>query len=490
MRSEVISSTLIKMVNHKQLRKLLAKKIDDYIYKNMVSDDSGDLRQVQIRRYQYLSAMLRCVNTSMDKGYVSPEIIKKIVNVFVQNNLVREDQSYNQAVEKFKDKYGEYPPTFIVLSPTQRCNLKCIGCYASSAADTSATIPYSYVDRIVGEVHDDWGVRFITISGGEPFLYRSEGKTLLDLYRKYDDMFFHTYTNGTVISEEIAQQMAKTANVTPAISVEGFEQETDQRRGRGTFKKILEALERLRQVGVPFGISVMATSRNVDLLLTDEFYDYYFQEQGACFMWQFQLMPIGRGKDEVELMVVPEKRVELYRKWEKLLTEKKYCLADFWNSGVLARGCIAYGRSGGYAYIDWHGNVTPCAFIPYYVDNIYDLYGNGKTLTDALFSDLMKNGRKWQREYGLDNCKKPSNWLMPCSIRDHYEIFRKSVLPENVKSENEKAKEALESPEYFGMLKSYDNELQGLTEKIWETEYLDNKQVCGESKYQNSGIKV
>lgn len=490
MRSEVISSTLIKMVNHKQLRKLLAKKMDDYIYKNMVSDASEDLRQVQMRRYQYLSAMLRCVNRSMDKGYISPEIIKKIINVFVQNNLVGEDQNYNQAVENFKYKYGEYPPTFIVLSPTQRCNLKCSGCYASSAADTSATLPYSYADRIVGEVHDDWGVRFITISGGEPLLYRSEGKTLLDIYRKYDDMFFHAYTNGTVINEETAQELAKCANVTPAVSVEGFEQETDQRRGRGTFKKILEALERLRQVGVPFGISVTATSKNVDLLLTDEFYDYYFQEQGACYMWQFQLMPIGRGKDEVELMVVPEKRVELYRKWEKLLTEKKYCLADFWNSGVLARGCIAYGRSGGYIYIDWHGNVTPCAFIPYYVDNIYDLYNNGKTLTDALFSDFMKNGRKWQREYGLDNWKRPDNWLMPCSIRDHYEIFRKSVLPENVKPENEKAKEALESPEYFGMLKNYDKELQRLTEKIWETEYLDKEPVSGECKYQKSNIKV
>lgn len=472
MRSEFISSTLIRMVNHRHLRKLLAKKMDDYIFKNIVKDDGEDLRQVQVRRYQYLSAMLRGVNKGMDRGYVSPDIIKKIVNVFVQNNLVREDQSYTQAVEKFKEKYGEYPATFLVLSPTQRCNLKCIGCYASSTADTSATIPYAYLDRIVGEVHDDWGVRFITISGGEPFLYRSEGKTLLDIYRKYNDMFFHVYTNGTVINERIAQQLAACANVTLAVSVEGFERETDYRRGKGTFKKILEALECLRQVGVPFGISVTATSKNVDLLLSDEFYQYYFEEQGACYMWQFQLMPIGRGKDEVDLMVVPEKRVQLFRKWERLLSEKKYCLADFWNSGVLARGCIAYGRPGGYAYIDWHGNVTPCAFIPYYVDNIYDLYDHGKTLADAMFSDFMKKGRKWQREYGFANWKKPKNWLMPCSIRDHYEIFRNSVLCTDVKPEDTKAKEALESPEYFQMLKNYDEELQSLTEQIWETEYL------------------
>ncbi len=473
MKPEVISSTLKKMVNHKHLRKLLSKKIDDYIYKAIVDDESEDLREVRIKRYQFLSAMLRCVNKNIDKGYVSGEIIEKIVDVLVQNNLIREDQSYNQAVDKYEEKYGELPPTFIVFSPTQKCNLRCIGCYAASGTDTPATVPYPFVDRVISEVHDLFGGRFITISGGEPFIYKSEGKTLLDIYKKYDDMLFLVYTNGTVMNEEIAQRLAQAANVTPSISVEGFEEETDQRRGAGTFKKILRAFEYLRRVGVPFGISVTATSKNIDVLLGDEFYDFYFKEQGASYMWQFQLMPIGRGKDELDLMVNPEKRLALYRKWEVLLSKKRYCLADFWNSGVLARGCIAYGRSGGYAYVDWHGNVTPCAFIPYYVDNIYELYTNGKTLADAMFSDFMKNGRKWQREYGLDNWKKPKNWLMPCSIRDHYEIFRNSVLPKEAKPEDEKAKEALESDEYFEVLKNYDEKLQTLTGKIWENEYLN-----------------
>jgi MoaA/NifB/PqqE/SkfB family radical SAM enzyme len=472
MKPETISSTLKKMVNHKHLRKLLAKRIDDYIYKNVVSDDSEDLRQVQIKRYQFLSAMLHCVSGNIDKGYVSGEIIEKIVDVFVQNNLIREDHSCNQAVQKYKEKYGELPPTFIVFSPTQKCNLKCTGCYAASGADAAATIPYPIVDRVVAEVHDLFGSRFITISGGEPFLYRSEGKTLLDIYKKYDDMLFLVYTNGTAINEEVARKLAESANVTPAISVEGHEEQTDQRRGAGTFKRILRAFEYLRGEGVPFGISVTATSKNIDILLGDEFYDFYFKELGACYMWEFQLMPIGRGKDELDLMVNPRERLKLYRKWEELLGEKKYCLADFWNSGVLARGCIAYGRNGGYAYVDWDGNVTPCAFIPYYVDNVYELYRSGKTLADAMFSDFMRRGRQWQREYGLDNRKKPDNWLMPCSIRDHYEIFRNSVLPKEAKPEDENAREALESSEYFEVLKNYDEELQELTEKIWQGEYL------------------
>jgi len=454
------------------MRKILAKKVDNYIYKSIVEEDGEDIKEVRNKRYQFLSAMLACVIRNIDKGYVSTQFLKKIVTVLVEDNFIRYSKSSRQSIDKFRDKYGELPPAFIVFSPTQKCNLECIGCYAASGVNTPATIPYPYVDRVVGEVHDLFGSRFITISGGEPFTYRSEGKTLLDIFQKYNDMFFMVYTNGTLISEEVAGKLAGSANVTPAISVEGFEKETDQRRGHGTFRKILKAFENLRKAGVPFGISATATSKNADLLLTDEFYDFYFKEQGASYMWQFQMMPIGRGKDELELMVSPEKRLQLFRKWEKLLAEKKYCIADFWNSGMLTRGCIAYGRGGGYFYVDWHGNVTPCAFIPYYVDNIYDLYNNGRTLPDALFSDFMKNGRKWQLEYGLGNRHKPGNWLMPCSIRDHYEIFRNSVLTENAKPEDRAALEALESKEYFEVLQKYDQELQSLTEKIWENEYL------------------
>jgi MoaA/NifB/PqqE/SkfB family radical SAM enzyme len=473
MKTEVITPTLIKMIKQKHLRRIFSRRIDEYLYSKMVVEADEDLEKVKLRRYQFLSAMLSCVVRNMDKGYVSGDIITRIVKVLVENNFICQDSVYEQAVKRFKEEFNEEPPTFIVLSPTQVCNLHCIGCYANSAANKPATIPYKYADKILDEIYNRWGCRFVTISGGEPFMYKSGEYGLTDIFEKYNDMFFLVYTNGTLLTREVSKKLAELSNVTPAISVEGFERHTDDRRGAGAFKKILNAFGNLREFGVPFGVSVTATKRNVDVLLSDEFYEFYFEKQGACYMWEFQLMPIGRGKDEIDLMVTPEQRLQLFRKWEELLSEKKYCLADFWNSGVLSRGCIAYGRSGGYAYIDWHGNVTPCAFIPYYVDNIYDLYDNGRSLTDALFSDFMKAGRKWQKDYGLDNWKKPKNWLMPCSIRDHYEIFRRTVLPKKVGYEDEKAQEAVESAEYFEIMKNYDNRLKELTENIWENEYLD-----------------
>ncbi len=472
MKGRFIAPALGKIVEQKFARKFLARQLDGRVYEAIVEKDSGNLRHIQEKKYEFVSAALSCVVKNLDRGCVSRHVMKKIIQVLVENCFLGGDESRQAAIKRFDERYGAGPPTFIVLSPTQRCNLHCTGCYASSTSRTATTLPYPEVDRIVGEVHDTFGSRFVTISGGEPFLYRSEGKTLLDIFEKYSDMFFLIYTNGTLITPEIAQRLGELGNATPAISVEGFEEDTDRRRGQGTYQEILRAFGDLRKAGVPFGISVTATRQNVDLLLTDEFYDFYFEEQGVTYMWQFQLMPIGRGQDLLDLMVTPEERVKLYRMWERMLKGKKYCLADFWNSGVLSNGCIAYGRSGGYIHVDWNGDVMPCVFIPYSVDNIHDLYGNGKTLADALFSDFMKNGRNWQEEYGLSNRRKPMNWLMPCSIRDHYEHFRKSVLPEDAKPENRSAAESLRSDQYYDTLRRYDVELERLTAGIWADEYL------------------
>jgi MoaA/NifB/PqqE/SkfB family radical SAM enzyme len=471
MKNFIFSNVLRELVNYKASRNYLLKKLDSYLYNSIVEKDDRNLKEVQEKKYHFMNSMLRSSVRNIEKGYFSKEVFKKLVQVLVENSFLN-GQTYSDKLEQFKQHYGEYPPNFIVLSPTQKCNLNCTGCYASSNAHTKPTLSYDMVDRIIHDARNKFHSRFVTISGGEPFMYKSQGKTLMDIFEKYNDMFFLVYTNGTLISPEIAERMSKAGNVTPAISVEGFEKETDERRGKGTHQKILQAFENLRNAGVPIGISVTATSKNEDILMEDEFYDYYFNELGATYMWEFQLMPMGRSNQAFDLMVSPEKRVKLYRKWEELIENKKYCVADFWNSGVLVNGCIAYGRRGGYFYIDWNGNIMPCVFVPYYVDNVYDLYNNGKNLVDALFSTFMKNGRQWIYNYGQASPENPNNWLMPCSIRDHYANFRENILPDHAKGETKEAEESLKDPNYYKTLVEYDKRLEELTEDIWEKEYM------------------
>jgi len=351
-----------------------------------------------------------------------------------------------------------------------------VGCYACSDNKKNSTLPYDMVRRIVSDMRDNMSSKFVTISGGEPFMYRDRGLTLLDLFSEFRNMYFMVYTNGTLLNPELCEKLAELGNVSPVISIEGWEKETDERRGKGTFGKIKEGVSNLKHAGIPFGFSTTITSKNAASFLKDDIYDYLFERLNASYMWMFHMMPVGKARDTLPLIINSKQRVDLYRKWEHLLSHKKYCIADFWNSGCVVDGCIAYGRWNGYFYIDWDGKIMPCVFVPFYEETVYDIYHSGRTLGEALQAPLFKNGRNWQKEYGYCNCQK-ENILMPCSIRDHFENFKLNILSPGSKPENTEARQMLEDPAIEALLIRFEKDLQQLTDKIWKEEYYQAEEA-------------
>jgi hypothetical protein len=88
-----------------------------------------------------------------------------------------------------------------------------------------------------------------------------------------------------------------------------------------------------------------------------------------------------------------------------------------------------------------------------------------------MYSDLFKEGRKWQNEYLGYKDGKAKNLLMPCFIRDHYDTFRKVVKKTNPKPEDINAKKVLNDKKYYNKLIKFDKELKKLTEEIWKKEF-------------------
>jgi len=282
------------------------------------------------------------------------------------------------------------------------------------------------------------------------------------------------YTNSTLINEDTAKKLSEMGNFSPAISVEGFETETDERRGEGTFRKIMTAMDNLRKFGVPFGFSATPTRYNADTLLSDEFIDFYFNKKGAMYGWYFQYMPIGR-KPSLDLMVTPEQRYKMLKRIWKLVEEEKLFIGDFWNSGTASDGCMAAARGGGYFYIMWDGTITPCVFIPFRdkeYGNLYDLYENGNTITDAIKSPLFVNLRKWQDEYWINQPReKCGNLLVPCAIRDNSEDFHRIVKTTGAVPTDEGAEEYLGFIEK-GRMPEYNRQYREYVDPLWNTEYL------------------
>lgn len=461
-----ISTVISSLFKYNFSRNILEPQFNRYLKQKTIYNEEAQSSDT-VKQYEYyaLWSMYKSYVRNLDKGNISSEGTKKILESLLNSVLLRENISM-ESRKIFHQRNGIFPPTFLTISPTKKCNLKCDGCYAASSSLTYISMSWSILNKIIEDGYINMGMRFFVISGGEPLLYKSENNTILDLFERWNDCFFLMYTNGTLITEEIASRIANLGNVTPAISIEGFEEETDNRRGKGIFNKITKASQHLLAAGVPFGLSVTANQENIDILLDETFYNYYFETFGCTHMWVFQYMPIGRDFS-TDLMISPEQRLQLFKIQNKILLEKNYFIADFWNSGLMSNWCISFGRSGGYIYINWDGNIMPCVFIPYYSDNIYTLYNSGKTLSDALFSPFFKKGREWQIGY-IGQKSKAGNLLSPCFYRDHYKTFFETAKNANVNSENLEADKALDSKVYYEFMTNFDKELEELSLPIWK----------------------
>ncbi|MCE5197845.1 MAG: radical SAM protein [Armatimonadota bacterium] len=454
------------LVSHERARGFVFDQVEKALYKESIEDSpNGLLNQVQQDRLDCASALLHGLDRIISRGIVSKNIARSVIEAFLGNVILNADSA------KAADELGFNPPSFITISPTGRCNLKCRGCYASDAALQGNQLSFETFDRILTEKRELWGSHFTVISGGEPFIWEDKGHDLIEIAKRHPQDIFLVYTNGTLIDDKLAERIADAANITPGISVEGFARETNARRGDGVYLKILSAMNCLRNHGVPFGISATATSRNWETVTSEEFTDFFFTDQGALYCWMFQYMPIGRDPN-LDLLVPPEARVQMLDRMWRLVRERKVFMVDFWNSGTASLGCIAAGRPTGYFHINWDGDIMPCVFTPYAADNINELYARGENLNHTIQLPFFKRIREWQRDYGYDKpMSETGNWLCPCAIRDHFDQFSAMVKQCNARPINPEAKEAIEDPVYYQQMVAYGERMRALTDQQWDDDY-------------------
>jgi MoaA/NifB/PqqE/SkfB family radical SAM enzyme len=302
---------------------------------------------------------------------------------------------------------------------------------------------------------------------------------------------FLMYTNGTLIDRAMARRMAELGSVVPQVSVEGYEKETDARRGKGVFKKILKAFENMREEGVPFGIAVTPMRHNAELLTSDEFIDFYFNQQKVTLGWVFQYMPIGRDYN-LELMLTPEQRLRLMDRERELLWKEHLFYVDFWNSGPLGNGCIAAGREGGYLYIDWNGWVMPCPYYQFSTVNIHDVYKKDENINTIYDQPFFEATRKWQDKYAYKRVgDETGNWLRPCPIRDHHQSAMEIIKEYNTIPEDEETAKWLNDEALHQRLIEFDKQLAKIMDPYWEKIYLREEPITNDLKvpFTSSGIQ-
>lgn len=372
----------------------------------------------------------------------NPNCKRKFISNLLVNSMI-----LGNSQREGREKKGLPAPFLLVISPTMRCNLHCEGCYAGSYTKEE-DLDIKIFDRVINEAKK-LGVFFITISGGEPFIR----KDLLKIFAKHNDVMFQIYTNGTLIDKKLAKKLANLGNAVPAISVEGFKKETDKRRGKGVFDKVMLAMDNLRKEKVYFGFSATSTRSNIEKF-DDRFIDFYIKK-GCFFGWFFQYIPIGREPD-AGLAPTPEQRSEFREKVHSIRKRKPIFVADFWNDGLYSNGCMAGGKK--YLHINNKGDVEPCVFVHFAVDNI-----KNKSLKEVLNSNFFKDIRERQP---FDE-----NLLTPCMIIDHPEILREICEKNNAYPTHEGAESIIKDKEITGYLDLYSTKMGKLASNAWKEKY-------------------
>ena len=377
----------------------------------------------------------------------NPHHRRTIIRSFIINQLL---VGTNKRKAFAEEHHGLYPPGFFVISPSMKCNLNCYGCYAGSY-DKSAELSFDEIDRVLNQAKQ-MGMYFCVISGGEPLFH----PRIFDIFRKHNDVIFHMYTNGSLIDETICRRLVEVGNVIPAISIEGYREETDKRRGEGHFDCIMKAMDLMKQARILFGFSATLTRQNEAILNSDEFIDFMV-EKGCVLGWYFMYVPIGR-KPDLNIMLTPEQRGRQFKRLTYLRATKPILLADFWNDGPVVGGCISAGRK--YFHINSKGDVEPCVFCHFATHNI-----RVASLEDAIDSPLFRSIRAQLPSY--------ENLLRPCTIIDKPEISRRAILEHNAYFTHPGAEIVYEN--LAQAIDKYTGEYAGVADSLWERYFGDRK---------------
>jgi radical SAM protein with 4Fe4S-binding SPASM domain len=259
--------------------------------------------------------------------------------------------------------YRERIPLQGSFELTFRCNLRCVHCYITQA-DSLGKLPSGVqelstaevcgiIDQIVAE-----GCLFLLLTGGEPLL-RSDFVEIYT-YAKRKGLLLYLYTNGTLLTPELADFLGEWRPRHVEISLYGCTRETYERVTgvSGSYERCRRGIDLLVERGVPLHLKTMALTLNKHELpgmrafAEDLGLDFRFDaEVHACVdgsrrPWNYRLSP----EEVVELDMADPRRA---KSWRELYERVPH-------DGHVSEALYACGAGLASFHIDACGQLTPC----------------------------------------------------------------------------------------------------------------------------------
>nr|WP_319999011.1 radical SAM protein [uncultured Draconibacterium sp.] len=301
---------------------------------------------------------------------------KKCLYKFAYNMGIKGTRGIHRFQKRLKK--GDFFPAFHFISVTDDCNLNCQGCWVTHKKQNARMSP-EMLDSIITQSKAK-GSYFFGILGGEPLLY----KPLFDVFEKHSDCYFQLFTNGTLLTKDIAERLRKMANVSPLISFEGDNEVADVRRGgKNVYKKTQSAIDHSTNAGLITGVAMSVCKSNIDLAFSDDFIQSLI-DRGVLYLWYYIYRPAGQ--DATVDLCLSEEQIEQLRQF-MVDARQKYNIAiidAYWDENGKGLCPAASGLS---HHINASGDIEPCPVIQFATNNVADgdlesIYRNSTFLSE------------------------------------------------------------------------------------------------------------
>lgn len=302
---------------------------------------------------------------------------------------------------------------------TERCNWRCKHCYQESY--TTPEMNLEMLGKVLNQYVDlvkKWQIpknhATINITGGEPMIREDFFQFLGKIYKLSGYFRLGILSNGSFLTKENVKILKLLGVSSFQVSLEGMEKTNDEIRGRGSFKKILKAIEILVWAGIPAKVSVSLSKKNRPEMkkLAETLAPLGVETIGAR-----RIVPWGSGvrfKDEI---LEPHELRKLYKELEeinKTMIKNNYklrvgggCENGIFNDEISAAGLMTFRYCG---VVDGriivllpNGDVLPCRRLPVKIGNLYE-----KSLEEIYYSPLYED---WRNKNDLTKeCRLCSNF--------------------------------------------------------------------------------
>jgi MoaA/NifB/PqqE/SkfB family radical SAM enzyme len=197
---------------------------------------------------------------------------------------------------------------------TCRCNLRCVMCYTdcfNTPDMLRQELSFHEIVRIMDEIREA-GCLELTLTGGEPLAR----KDFLDIYAnaKQKGFLVTVFTNGTLLTEKIADYWTQYPPAMIEISFHGLTKESFERitQGPGSYERCLEGIRLILERHLPLTLKTAGMTVNRDEILEiKQYVDRLGERNGTKVWYKFgsDIRPRLDGSEDVFEYQLPERDV-------------------------------------------------------------------------------------------------------------------------------------------------------------------------------------